>query len=587
MLETRRGRRLKSCVQLFIFIFLFLWLVYYGFQHSLDYDDDTFGESLDRNHIEKLEMKKSMHGRFVNFVENFTTVSTHDEEILKEFMQMKKTTRKYVNKYLKTSKTKSKKSKNVSTPMTFKETTDQNGHFENAVVPDYWALPIERAKHELKTSKKISSTIADKLEKFDDPMIEHYGEYGAAVSMPPNVVVPDSIKAKIAEGWKNHEFNEYVSSFISINRTLVDFRTKYCREIAGNYSTKLPSVSVIIVFYNEANSTLLRTIMSVINRSPPELLKEIILVDDFSTFDHLMHPLEKFFENFPKIKIIRSKKREGLIHARNVGAMNAKGKVLVFLDSHVECTKGWLEPLLDRIVLRDSCIAVPTIDRINDDTFELVPHNRSTIALGGFSWDLQFRWFKVKMATLKQPNDPILSPTFAGGLFAISKKYFKHLGMYDPGLDIWGGENLELSFKTWMCGGNIEIVPCSHVGHVFRKKSPYEWREDEDVLRKNILRVANVWMDDYIKFYKYAAGFEIVDFGNISDRIELRKKLECRDFKWYLTKVYPERSIPSDGLAYGEIRNLGFGGKHCLNGKAKRDDSAVKVKKCSGGKSFD
>ncbi|XP_026016593.1 polypeptide N-acetylgalactosaminyltransferase 10-like [Astatotilapia calliptera] len=112
------------------------------------------------------------------------------------------------------------------------------------------------------------------------------------------------------------------------------------------YAEKLPNTTIIIPFHNEGWSSLLRTVHSVLNRSPPQLIAEIILVDDFSDKEHLKVALEEYMVRLPKVRILRTKKREGLIRTRLLGAAAAKGEVLTFLDSHCEANVNWLPPLL-------------------------------------------------------------------------------------------------------------------------------------------------------------------------------------------------------------------------------------------------
>lgn len=73
-----------------------------------------------------------------------------------------------------------------------------------------------------------------------------------------------------------------------------------CRCKTEKYSEGLPDTSVIVCFHNEAWSVLLRTVHSVIERTPPNLLREIILVDDFSDMEHtkgLFSSIEYFFSS--------------------------------------------------------------------------------------------------------------------------------------------------------------------------------------------------------------------------------------------------------------------------------------------------
>ncbi|KAL4222733.1 N-acetylgalactosaminyltransferase [Mactra antiquata] len=382
------------------------------------------------------------------------------------------------------------------------------------------------------------------------------GEHGEGV--PVNKDTLSAIdRKKYDDGWQDNAFNQYVSDQISLHRSLKDVRDRECKTL--KYRRKLPDTSVVICFHNEAWTVLLRTFHSVLDRTPPELLREIILVDDFSDKEHLATKLEDYIKDYPKVKIVRTKQREGLIRARLLGFSNAKGDVVTFLDSHCECAVGWVEPLLDRIAENKSNVVCPVIDVIEDDSFKYQYGNARSTSIGGFDWNLQFNWHAIPENERKRREykdyAPVRSPTMAGGLFSISREYFEHLGTYDPGMDIWGGENLELSFRVWMCGGTLEIIPCSHVGHIFRKRSPYKWRGGVNVVKKNSVRLAEVWMDEYRNYYYERFNHDLGDFGDITERKALRERLQCKSFDWFVKNIYPDLFVPGESIASGEIRS--------------------------------
>lgn len=377
-------------------------------------------------------------------------------------------------------------------------------------------------------------------------------------SMGINVYEPNkAVQILIEEGYNKNGFNQFLSDLLPIHRALPDVRGAPCKE-PGRILQELPPASVVITFHNEAWTVLLRTVHSILDRTPPQLLQEIILVDDFSYMSHLKMQLDEYMSQYSKVKIIRAMKREGLIRGRLIGAEEAMGPVLVFLDAHCEATEGWLEPLLDRIARNHTAVVCPVIDvigAIDMNYYSEVPVQ----AVGGFDWNLSFKWISISdeaNSTRSNEWDPVRSATMAGGLFAIDKNFFYRIGTYDPEFEIWGAEHLELSFKTWMCGGTLEIVPCSHVGHIYRIKSPYKWIPGKDTLTRNNIRLAEVWMDEFALYYYQNIGNTPVDIGNITSRRELRENLKCKSFRWYLENVYPQQYYPGRPIAIGEVRNM-------------------------------
>ncbi len=140
----------------------------------------------------------------------------------------------------------------------------------------------------------------------------------------------DLFKNPIRPKGYTYNINVSLSELTPLEREIPDSRPAECAKHVYDYNA-LPTVTVIIPFYNEALSMLLRTVHSLLKRTPDKLLKQIILVNDNSPNADLGVPLEKYIKLLPEnVILVKTKKREGLIRARMIGAQMATGDTIMF-----------------------------------------------------------------------------------------------------------------------------------------------------------------------------------------------------------------------------------------------------------------
>jgi glycosyltransferase involved in cell wall biosynthesis len=251
---------------------------------------------------------------------------------------------------------------------------------------------------------------------------------------------------------------------------------------------------------------------------------EVIFVDDASDppASDVLRGL-----NIPQLRIIRNDNREGLIRAKTIGARATKGDLLVFLDAHIRAYPGWLEPMISLTNDDYRRVVVPTIPVLDGNTWEQIKEYVGVKLI--FDWKMDFIWY------VDSEDDFV--PIMSGGLLAITKRWFEESGEYDEGMLQWGGENVEQSVKTWLCGGEIVVARSSRIGHVFRDVSPYDLNITQ--IHVNKARAVDVWFDEWANYYYRANPFDKERRSSpesLASRFAIKERLGCKPFSTFVEK---------------------------------------------------
>lgn len=305
-------------------------------------------------------------------------------------------------------------------------------------------------------------------------------------------------------------------------------------------------ISVIVVARNEA-ANLLRTVTGLLETLPRD--SEIVIVDDDAPNGDapdggardvdardadprdagtgLLHGLKG------NLRVLKGA-RLGVTKARNLGAENAAGEVLIFADAHIDVPAGWWAPLVELLEEPAVGAAAPAITVMGSP--EIKGYG---LTLQG--QDLSTRWLRRAAGSRQE------AAILPGCCVAMRRETFRRTGGFDAGMSEWGMSDVELSIRMWLLGLELWVTPDVEVAHLFRREHPYPvaW---SSVLH-NKLRTALVHFNprrtrlvmDALKGHgEFSAGMMLALESGWKARREGLAGLRVRDDDWFFERFAPE-----------------------------------------------
>ncbi|XP_034482469.1 putative polypeptide N-acetylgalactosaminyltransferase 12 [Drosophila innubila] len=383
--------------------------------------------------------------------------------------------------------------------------------------------------------------------------------------------------------WLEFGYNAWLAERIPLRRELPDVRDRRCLNISYEHVMQgEPGVSLIVIFRNEQLAMLLRTLHSLRDRTDPEFVGELLVINDNSDMGIWTEELSRHaFDAYvwqhirSSAKIFHMEEQMGLVRARRFAASMSEFEILVFLDAHVEVNEGWLEPLLEVIITDPYSVACPQLDLLDEQTLNYV---RTVERRSLFDWTLRRREVPLLWHQLKELPHPFATPVLHTPVFAIDAEWFNYIAHFDMELNSPAAFELELSFKIWRSNNRILQVPCSRVGHLQPSDLNYMQRygnlnQFAEQHFSSCKRLVETWLNvpKYKSVvYQYQPQIQQAHIGNVSEVNGTFEKVHFESFDWYLEHVATDllHHFPLQPLidfANGTLRPIQLP-SHCLTG---------------------
>lgn len=218
------------------------------------------------------------------------------------------------------------------------------------------------------------------------------------------------------------------------------------------------NVAVVILNYNGAEM-LSRFLPSVVKYTPEA---EIVVADNASTDNSLT----VLTEDFPTVRVIQLDRNYGFADGYNKALGQIEADCFLLLNSDVEVTEGWLEPMLSFMEQRPDVVACqPKILAYNNKThFEYAGASGGFLDYYGYPY-CRGRLFDTVEADKGQYDDACRVFWATGAAMMVRSCAFRDAGGFD-GRFFAHMEEIDLCWRLLARGGVIYVVPKSTVYHV-------------------------------------------------------------------------------------------------------------------------